>query len=49
MKLDFSPPVEQSKDVLTTENLAVGYPGHAPLLENLNLYMSRRAAHRPDR
>jgi ATP-binding cassette, subfamily F, member 3 len=39
MKLDFSPPVEQSKDVLTTDKLAVGYPGHAPLLENLNLYI----------
>ncbi len=39
MKLDFGENVNQSKDVLTTENLSVGYPGHEPLLENLNLYI----------
>jgi ATP-binding cassette subfamily F protein 3 len=39
MKLDFGQPANQSKDVLTTENLSVGYPGHEPLLENLNLYI----------
>ena len=39
MKLDFGQPTNQSKDVLTTENLSVGYPGHEPLLENLNLYI----------
>jgi ATP-binding cassette subfamily F protein 3 len=39
MKLDFGEPANQSKDVLTTENLSVGYPGHAPLLENLDLYI----------
>jgi len=39
MKLDFGVPAHQSKDVLTTENLAIGYPGHAPLLEGLNLYI----------
>ena len=39
MKLDFSEASSQSKDVLTTENLSVGYPGHAPLLECLNLYI----------
>ncbi|MFL7868623.1 MAG: ATP-binding cassette domain-containing protein, partial [Anaerolineales bacterium] len=39
MKLDFGENVSQSKDVLTTENLSVGYPGHEPLLENLNLYI----------
>jgi len=39
MKLDFGEPLNHSKDVLTTENLSVGYPGHAPLLENLNLYI----------
>jgi ATP-binding cassette subfamily F protein 3 len=39
MKLDFGENVNQSKDVLTTENLSVGYPGYALLLENLNLYI----------
>jgi ATP-binding cassette subfamily F protein 3 len=39
MKLDFGENVNQSKDVLTTENLSVGYPGHESLLENLNLYI----------
>jgi ATP-binding cassette subfamily F protein 3 len=39
MKLDFGEPANQSKDVLKTENLSVGYPGHEPLLENLNLYI----------
>ncbi|MGD8402968.1 MAG: ABC-F family ATP-binding cassette domain-containing protein [Anaerolineales bacterium] len=39
MKLDFSEDVNLSKDVLRTENLAIGYPGHEPLLKNLNLYI----------
>lgn len=39
MKLDFGQQAVQSKDVLTTENLSIGYPGHAPLLEGLNLYI----------
>jgi len=39
MKLDFGVDVNLSKDVLTTENLSVGYPNHTPLLENLNLYI----------
>jgi len=39
MKLEFGQPVNLSKDVLTTEDLSVGYPGHTPLLENLNLYI----------
>ncbi|MBN1451747.1 MAG: ABC-F family ATP-binding cassette domain-containing protein [Anaerolineales bacterium] len=39
IKLDFGEDVRLSKDVLTTENLSVGYPGHEPLLENLNLYI----------
>ena len=39
IKLDFSEDVNLSKDVLTTENLSVGYPGQEPLLENLNLYI----------
>jgi ATP-binding cassette subfamily F protein 3 len=37
LKLDFGAPAHQSKDVLITENLAVGYAGYAPLLSNLNL------------
>ena len=39
MKLDFGQLAVQSKDVLVTENLSIGYPGHEPLLENLNLYI----------
>jgi len=39
MKLNFGQPTNHSKDVLTTENLSVGYPGHEPLLENVNLYI----------
>jgi len=39
MKLDFGQPANHSKDVLVTENLAIGYPGHAPLIEKLNLYI----------
>ena len=35
MKLDFGAPAHQSRDVLVTENLAVGYD--QPLLSNLNL------------
>jgi ATP-binding cassette subfamily F protein 3 len=36
MKLEFNRVSESSRQVLLTEDLAVGYPGH-PLLENLNL------------
>jgi len=39
MKLDFGEEVNLSKDVLTTEKLSVGYSGHEPLLEDLNLYI----------
>ncbi len=39
MKLDFGKEVNLSKDVLTTENLSVGYPGQEPLLQDLNLYV----------
>jgi ATP-binding cassette subfamily F protein 3 len=42
MKLDFGAPAHQSKDVLSTENLSVDYPGHEPLLEGLNLYVRAR-------
>ena len=37
MKLDFEAPVHQSKDVLVTEELSVGYD--KPLLTQLNLYI----------
>ena len=39
LKLDFAAPQHQSKDVLVTEKLAIGYPGHAPLLENIRLHL----------
>jgi len=37
LKLDFAAPGHQSRDILVTENLSIGYPGHAPLLENIRL------------
>jgi ATP-binding cassette subfamily F protein 3 len=37
MKLDFGAPAHQSRDVLLTKNLAVGY--ERPLLTDLNLYI----------
>jgi ATP-binding cassette subfamily F protein 3 len=37
MKLDFGAPAHQSKDVLVTENLSVGYD--SPLLTDLNLHI----------
>jgi ATP-binding cassette subfamily F protein 3 len=37
MKLDFDAPAHQSRDVLVTENLSVGYD--QPLLADLNLYI----------
>jgi ATP-binding cassette, subfamily F, member 3 len=39
IKLDFGAPAHQSKDVLTTESLSIGYAPDNPLLENLNLYI----------
>ena len=39
MKLDFGAPAHQSKDVLITESLIIGYTPDAPLLGNLNLYI----------
>jgi len=42
MKLEFSEASGQSKDVLQAENLSVGYPGHKPLLEGLNLFVSSK-------
>ncbi|MCX6037436.1 MAG: ABC-F family ATP-binding cassette domain-containing protein [Chloroflexi bacterium] len=37
IKLDFSAPGHVSRDVLVTENLSIGYPGHEPLLTGLRL------------
>lgn len=42
MKLEFSEASGQSKDVLQAENLSVGYSGHKPLLEGLNLFVSSK-------
>ena len=39
LKLEFATPEHQSKDILVTENLSIGYPGHAALLENLRLHI----------
>lgn len=36
LKLDFSTPTHQSKDVVIAEDLAVGYPGREALLTGLN-------------
>jgi ATP-binding cassette subfamily F protein 3 len=37
IKLDFAAPDHVSRDVLVTENLSIGYPGHEPLLTKLRL------------
>ncbi len=39
IKLDFGAPAHQSKDVLITENLSIGYTSESPLLEDLNLHI----------
>ncbi len=39
MKLDFGVPAHQSKDVLITNNLSVGYSTKSPLLVDLNLHI----------
>ncbi|HET9908256.1 MAG TPA: ABC-F family ATP-binding cassette domain-containing protein, partial [Anaerolineales bacterium] len=39
MKLDFGAPAHQSRDVLVTEKLSVGYTTHLPLLQDLNLHI----------
>jgi ATP-binding cassette subfamily F protein 3 len=39
MKLDFGVPDHQSKDVLVTEFLSIGYTPENPLLENINLFV----------
>ena len=39
MKLDFGAPNHQSKDVLVTESLSIGYSPDIPLLEDINLFI----------
>lgn len=39
MRLDFGTPDHQSKDVLVTESLSIGYTIAAPLLTNLNVFI----------
>ena len=39
LKLEFNTPDHQSRDILVTENLSIGYPGHPALLENLRLHI----------
>ena len=39
MKLDFGTPEHQSKDVLVTESLSIGYTTKNPLLKNLNVFI----------
>jgi ATP-binding cassette, subfamily F, member 3 len=39
MKLDFGAPVHQSRNVLITESLSIGYTPENPLLKNLNLHI----------
>jgi ATP-binding cassette subfamily F protein 3 len=39
IKLKFDDPAHLGKQVLTLENLVVGYPGYAPLLTDVNLHV----------
>jgi ATP-binding cassette subfamily F protein 3 len=39
LKLDFTAPEHMSRDVLVTEDLAIGYPGHEALLTGLHLHI----------
>jgi ATP-binding cassette, subfamily F, member 3 len=39
IKLEFNTPEHQSRDILVTENLSIGYPGHPPLLSGLRLHI----------
>ena len=39
LKLDFGAPTHQSKDVLVTEDLSIGYTTNKPLCENLHLHI----------
>ncbi len=39
LKLEFAVPEHQSRDILVTENMSIGYPGHSALLENIRLHI----------
>jgi ATP-binding cassette subfamily F protein 3 len=39
IKLEFKALEHQSRDILVTDGLSVGYPGHAPLLAGLHLHI----------
>ena len=39
LKLDFGQPEHQSKDVLVTDSLSIGYTPEQPLLTNINLFI----------
>jgi ATP-binding cassette subfamily F protein 3 len=39
LKLDFVAPPHQSRDILVTDGLSIGYPGQPPLLENIRLHI----------
>ncbi len=39
IKLDFGAPAHQSQNVLTMENLSIGYSGNSPLLTDLTLHI----------
>ena len=39
IKLDFGAPAHQSKDVLSTDSLSIGYVPNNPLLQDLHLYI----------
>lgn len=39
IKLDFASPEHQSKNILVTESLSVGYTPEKPLLENINVFI----------
>ena len=43
IKLEFAAPGHVSRDVLVTENLSIGYPGHEPLLKALHLQIGGAA------
>ncbi|MCJ7661944.1 MAG: ATP-binding cassette domain-containing protein [Anaerolineales bacterium] len=40
MKLDFLVTAHQSPEILSLNNLTIGYPGHLPLQKNLSLHIS---------
>ncbi len=39
LKLDFAAPEHQSRDILVTDGLSIGYPGFSPLLEDIRLHI----------